>query len=865
MFKKSIFRHFFSAFIFLMLLAGFSGCNDLTRATSKPSDDGKAYIRVDVASVSRTALPHFVGENSISDFQFTITGKGPESSDLEPLVTEENTTGVYDSLTALEQAAFPVVMGVWSFNLTAQKDGTVLSSAVSIEITDTTSTLYFDLQWDNTAISGTGSLSFEFDYNEAPNKNLVDHVTGQLYSYSVSTGESTEINDDEYKEKNLDISSSKVTYSLADVAAGNYKIMIRLYDDEGNLLMRYPEMAIITGGQVSSSSKSVSMLESVYTITYVYNRTGYELDAAFTLLEKYTRFTFENPYYLPNADDLTCQGYTFVEWYEDAALTLPVYSISAAKSGDLTFYAKWAPNTNTRYTIKHWKQKLDALSTEHSETNYSLDPEDEEICTGTTDAYVVPVAQAFDGFTAPEQDDLDSLRTTIKPDGTTEFNLYYRRNSYSVTYMDSDGNTIGAPETYLYGATVDVDFTITPTRLAYDFDGWSAGGGNVYKSTGTTSFTMGAAAVQLVPQWKSHPYLVKLHYNGGTYNGESAYSIILDVDCQESDDNCFDPTEIVPTKTHYTFDGWYVDGRLTQVYTGGDIDLSNPDNNPEDFHDWHLYAKWAQPANTPEGFVYVYGATVTDTITGSVLFNGTENTIQDLYVCDHEVTQAEYETYCMYGGGNSNTPSDWEGSKGENFPAYYVNWYDAILYCNLRSAAEGFDSVYIIDSSNNPENWRGISSENGKYHGPDANESFKYLWDEVTVDTAANGYRLPTELEWEYIARGGNGGIPAEQYVYSGSDDLKDVGWYSGNSENKIHEVKTITPNTLGIYDMSGNVSEWCFDVLSGTYRCLRGGNFCNNIEGEYDFCKVSYSGGSNEPHVWIYGGGFRVVRTVNP
>ena len=870
--KKSLFCHLFSAIVFLMLLAGFSGCNNLTGGNNKPSNDNddKVYLQVNVASASRTALPQF-DIDSISDFEFTIEGKGPGDSALTPLETESNTSGVYASLTALQQASFPVETGTWTFKLTASKNGTVLSDEISKKITTGENSISFDLKWEDENLSGTGDVTFTFDYSAASNKNLVSRVTAQLYNYDTVTGEVSPAGN----EINLAVSNKSVTYSSTGLNSRTYQIMLRLYDDADNLLMRYPEMVIITGGQVSSSTKAVSVLENVYTITFIYNCTDYELDPSITLPAKYTRFTFTDPYSLPNADDLTRTGYTFEDWFTDASFSgNSVYNIPAGSSGDLIYYAKWNANTDTPYKIKHWKQRLEADGVTHNETNYELAATDN--LTGTTDTEITPVAKDtttgdFLGFTAPDSTELSQLKANIAPDGSTEINLYYIRNSYRVSYKDYDGNPIGSSTSYLYEESVNVDFVHLPSdRTGYDFIGWKKSGDDtIYTSTGTTSFTMGAANDDFVSQWRSHPYQVTLHYNGGTFNGETGFSIVLDVDGRESGDNCFEPGEYVPTKSGFVFGGWYTDEALTEQFTDTEIDLSQPNNNPSDFHDWNLYAKWNPPAN----FVYVKGAVVQGEITNSPQFvAGASKTIPDMLVSDHEVTQGEYETYCMY-GSSSDKPSTWYGV-GDDCAVYGVNWYDAIVYCNLRSRAENLQEVYSISGETNPALWDGILSDDSggktKYCGPNVS---KDAWNTINFNILANGYRLPTSAEWEYIARNGNEGIPTPLYDYaysSGEDTLADIAWYNENSGSMVQIVKTDkvegkdSANALGIYDMCGNVSEWCWDFneteLNSVQRVIHDG--CFSDSGGSEYLKV-YKQGYNDPYMYILGSGFRVVRTV--
>ncbi len=209
-------------------------------------------------------------------------------------------------------------------------------------------------------------------------------------------------------------------------------------------------------------------------------------------------------------------------------------------------------------------------------------------------------------------------------------------------------------------------------------------------------------------------------------------------------------------------------------------------------------------------------------------------TLSPFYIGKYEVTQAEWKEVM---GRN---PSF---SKGDNLPVEQVSWFDAVDYCNKRSVKEGLTPCYSGSGDN------------------------------ISCDWGANGYRLPTEAEWEHAARGGN---KSQGYAYSGSNDIGSVAWYWLNSDIETHEVGTKAANELGIYDMSGNVFEWCWDWYafgyyaqgpgrnpkgagSGSGRVLRGGYFGNDAYS----CTVSYRGnyGATDSSDAI---GFRICR-VSP
>ncbi len=201
-------------------------------------------------------------------------------------------------------------------------------------------------------------------------------------------------------------------------------------------------------------------------------------------------------------------------------------------------------------------------------------------------------------------------------------------------------------------------------------------------------------------------------------------------------------------------------------------------------------------------------------------------TLESFQLAETETTVWQFYLFSFATGWGMKMPS-W-GWDGDN-PVVNVNWYDAARYANWVNQQKGLDTVYNFVRQIDKDDW------------------------EVTLNEVKGAFRLPTEAEWEYAARGG---VQQDTFIYSGGDSLSldSVAWHRGNSDEgygirRTHVVATKKVNTLGLYDMSGNVWEWCWDWYLG----LESGTFPNPLGPESGSGRVLRGGSWYDGDSWVY------------
>ena len=571
----------------------------------------------------------------------------------------------------------------------------------------------------------------------------------------------------------------------------------------------------ITKGSVGDITLYAKWVLITYKITY-------NLDDGTNASNNPTSYNTETP--TITLADASRAGYTFAGWYTKDVIETKKTQITKGSVGDITLYAKWVLIT---YKITY---NLDGG------TNASNNPTSYNTETPTvTLAEPVKKGYTFGGWYTDSS--FTTRKTHIRRNSTGDITLYakWTLSNFTITYNLNGGTNDGNnPRSYTINTS-----TVTladASRTGYTFGGWYTDSSFTTKKTQITKGSIGD--ITLYAKWVINTYTVTFLPGSGTLNSNSIQTVGYG-------EKATKPSN--PTKSGHNFLGWY-------ITTDNGTTLSNVlyDFNTTVTGNIKLYPVFYKPISN---MVYVQGATINGAITAegytqsSVFKKGQNYVIRNFYISKYEMTQGEYEsnTFHSYDSPPSSTYAD-----GSTYPVYNVSWCNVIIFCNRLSLARGLTPCYSINENTNPDYLKTkLSDDNWTVDNQN-----------LACDFDADGYRLPTVEEWEYAARGGNG-LSGYQYKYAGSDTIDDVAWYKDNSGGINHEVGRLLPNKLGLYDMSGNVFEWCWNP-SNVYNLMKmegylmGGDWANS---------KGYNTVSSRTIInkWLYceSYGFRLVRTA--
>lgn len=555
---------------------------------------------------------------------------------------------------------------------------------------------------------------------------------------------------------------------------------------------------------------------SVYTVTYHAPGTGsgkvpvdkrkYEKDAVVVVQN--------------NSGKLKKTGYSFASWNSAKDGSGTTYAPGATLTIDSTvhLYAQWSMN---HYTL-HYDENGSQSGTCPADSAYTYG--DSAVVQSCGD--LVKNGYTFIAWSTTADGNgvtvLEGKKLKIKAEDITLF-AQWKVNEYLVTY-DGNGNTHGsAPDTITvkFGHSVTIAGKGNLRKTGYNFDGWNTvAGGEGVAYPADTSFTIGLDNIKLYAQWEIRKF--RIHFD--TRGGNSVNDTLVNYD-----DTVPKPDN--PVKTGYTFAGWYKESACTTPWNFSADKITANDT---------LYAKWENPF----GMLLLSSGNTTYQM-GTVLYDeGPEHDVRftdDFWMDTTEVTQGQFDAIMSTAYGDEYSSPNWTSNigLGDNYPAYLVNWYDAALYCNARTKATGSNDTFYV------------------YTSRLGNVGDSSVLVSLSFNQNAGGFRLPTEALWEYAGRAGTNtsyswgkewiSYPANE---ADSNEIDSYAVWWRNSENKgngnngygTHQVGHKVKNPFDLYDMSGNIAEWCNDwygdygsntlkvdpqgPTNGSRRIIRGGSW---------------------------------------
>ena len=448
------------------------------------------------------------------------------------------------------------------------------------------------------------------------------------------------------------------------------------------------------------------------------------------------------------------ENYEFAGWYENSSLSGEKITVPYTVKQDITLYAKWLPT----YLVTLETDGGSEIASFRARTIESVQEPEKS------------------GFTFIEWY-LDSglnnkadFPLTISKD-TTLYAVY--KKNFTVTFETNGGSEVNSVSSYIVKESPET------TKANKSLSGWYLD--SEYKDENKVTFPFYPTEdVTLFAKWVSEMYTITYDSNGATGG-----TVPKTVQVEKGSSFVISANTGNLTKTGYAFTKWSTstDGESGQTYASGDSLI--PSKNMT------LYAQWGKD----------YAAMVT--VPGGSFYLDVPNktrpkiTLSSFQIAQYELTYELWlEVYRWAIDNGYNVGSAKKGYAANDaykdfVPATLISWNKACVWLNAYSEYKGLEPVYYRGNIV----WKDYTSTSGSFS-----------WNQTK-----NGYRLPTECEWEFAAGGGSE-EEHDKYIYAGSNTIDDVAWYSRNSGNEAHKVGTRKANKLGLYDMSGNVKEWCFD-----------------------------------------------------